>query len=334
MPDEFDKEALRIAFSTVNKILKINFTRNFIEPKQAPKTGLLFHYTTAEGLKGIIEENELWATSAYFLNDSSEITYGYGVLDEVLNEWITKNPCSENSLSVELARDLQRGFGQDLLKRNIIHPVYVVCFCEEDNLLSQWRAYGQTGGYSLGFKVASEGQTLELMPESDIYTAKWLKVCYERDEQVKRCQAILEAVLPILDDADTARAVEAVYPHEMVGYPGIRRFVSEMLLGESLSFKNKAFEAEKEWRIVVRRREFPKQDDGGGMPPAYFRSLRGMLTPYVKLIPKPAESLPLACLRSGPTLEKTTAGMAVRMMLDQNGFPNVRVEGSDIPVKF
>ena len=33
-------------------------------------------------------------------------------------------------------------------------------------------------------------------------------------------------------------------------------------------------------------------------------------------------------------LHKTTVGMTVRMMLDSNGFSSVRVQGSDIPVRF
>jgi hypothetical protein len=35
-----------------------------------------FHYTTAQGLKGIIDGKCLWATAASYLNDASEIEYG------------------------------------------------------------------------------------------------------------------------------------------------------------------------------------------------------------------------------------------------------------------
>jgi hypothetical protein len=56
--------------------------------------------------------------------------------------------------------------------------------------------------------------------------------------------------------------------------------------------------------------------------------------PHVKLIPiRPTEKLPIACVRSGPTLDKTTAGKAVKMMLDKNGSSNVRVAGSGISVR-
>jgi hypothetical protein len=80
----------QIANKALNKIVSFNHNRGLNKSDRLPESGLLFHYTTAEGLKGIIEQNELWASSAYFLNDSAEITYGYGVLKQVLDQWILK----------------------------------------------------------------------------------------------------------------------------------------------------------------------------------------------------------------------------------------------------
>jgi hypothetical protein len=95
---------------------------------------------------------------------------------------------------------------------------------------------------------------------------------------------------------------------------------------------------EKEWRAVVRQREFLKQgsDDGGKTPvPAYFRTSRGMLVPYVKLVPwQPDKKLPIACIRSGPTLDTTMATVAISMMLEKNKFPGVRMQGSDITLRY
>ena len=107
---------------------------------------------------------------------------------------------------------------------------------------------------------------------------------------------------------------------------------------EIVSCTNEAFRVEKEWRVVVRRRELTKQgtDDGGRTPvPVHFRTSRGMLVPYVKLVPTdPSNKLPIACIRSGPTLDRTMAGMAVNLILERNNFAGVVVRGSDIPVRF
>jgi hypothetical protein len=335
---EYDQSAVNLAHNANRRILGLN-RRIAFGPKQIPPNCILYHYTTAEGLKGIIENNELWATSAYFLNDSAEITYGYGVLKEVLDGWIVKNPRSEQSLSLGLARALRQSFGDDLLNRNIIHPIYLACFCEEDNLLSQWRAYGKSGGYSLGFKVPADyqftGQGFKAEPT--VYTSPWVKVEYDRREQVKKCGEILDPAFVILDDSDTARAIATIGEHPLFGYAEILRVLTDLLLDEIVGFKDEAFKLEKEWRLVVRRRELLKQgtDDGGKAPvPLNFRTSNGMLIPYVKIIPTdPAKKLPIACIRSGPMLEKTTTAMSVRMLLDKNGFPNTRVRVSEITDK-
>jgi hypothetical protein len=257
-----------------------------------------------------------------------------------LDDWLSKNPLPGDSMTLIVARGLRQLFGEDLLNRNMIRLIYLACFCEDDNLLSQWRTYGQSGGYSLGFKVppniAIAG--LGFKPEPNTYTAKWARVEYDRKEQAKKCSAILNPLLAIFDDPDTARAIATVTDHPLVGYDKLFRAIVDILLEEIVSFKNEAFKVEKEWRVVVRQRELTKQgtDDGGKTPsPVHFRTSQGMLVPYVKLIPPdPAKKLPLACIRIGPMLDKTIAGMGVGMILGKNGFPHLRMQGSDIPVRF
>jgi hypothetical protein len=337
---EYDQSAVRLADAAMQKVVQFHYSREFNPQKQLPPKGMLFHYTSAEGLKGIIEKNELWATSAYYLNDSTEITYGYALLKEVLDDWMAENLRDENSLSLGIARDFQRSFGVDLLNMGIVQPIYLACFCEEDNLLSQWRTYGQSGGYSLGFRLPAPelftGQGFK--PEPNTFTSKWVKVDYDRNEQVRKCRALLDPLLAIFDDRETAQAMATIGAHPLLGYAVLRRIIVDILMEEIVGFKNPAFEIEQEWRVVVRQRELTKQgtDDGGKtLTPVHFRSSKGMLVPYVKIIPTdPAKKLPIACVRSGPTLDKNKAGMAVCMMLEANGFPSVPVEGSHIPVTF
>jgi len=337
---EYDQSAVKLAQSASQTILRFNLHR---ELTQRPPNELLFHYTNADGLKGIIENNELWASSAYFLNDPNEITYGYDLLREALEKSLrdAEKLGEKNSLKITLVTELCRFFGDDLLKKKIITPIYLVCFCEEDNLLSQWRAYGQAGGYSIGLRVptvetASEGQGFRAEPVT--YTSVWAKVEYDKTEQTKQCSALLNSMLGTLN-LETCEAIRRLSDHPFLGYNSFARVIREILLEEVLRFKNEAFKVEKEWRIIIRQRELKKQsmDDGGKSPLSiYFRSLRGMLVPYVKLIPaNPAlNTLPIKRIRTGPTLDKETAKMAISLMLEKKGYPGVKVEGSDIAVRF
>jgi hypothetical protein len=201
--------------------------------------------------------------------------------------------------------------------------------------LSQWRAYGQSGGYCLGFHVPSEGINRSLMPEPTLYTAKWLRVEYDRNEQKRRCNGILDAVLPIFDEPDVSRAVKEMPDAPEMGYTGFLRLVSDMLLEEIVGFKDEAFAVEKEWQIVVRSRELLRQgaDDGGRT--LNFRSARGLLTPYIKLVPlQNGELLPLASIRSGPTMDKKTAGLAIQLLLRKQGYIEPALTGQIYPCAF
>src|SRR5580704_14459526 len=99
----------------------------------------LFHYTSQAGLLGIVSSNVLWATNALYLNDSSELDYGLTAAREKLRAVLNRS-----SAVSELLRRTDR-----LLKLPILLPdrnFYACCFCEESNLLSQWRAYADRGG--------------------------------------------------------------------------------------------------------------------------------------------------------------------------------------------
>jgi hypothetical protein len=333
MDTVFKDSDLRIAMDALNRILKFNCALN-LQGDRLPESGVLFHYTTAEGLKGIVENNELWASSAYFLNDSAEITYGYGVLKQVLDEWIGSAGGGEDCLSVGLARDLKTGF-EDYLLNNIVTPVYLACFCEDGNLLSQWRAYSSAGGYALGFDFRPHAGGFN--PEPDTYTARLLQVEYDRAQQIKRCKAILDAVLPILNEPDVARAIPELTSYGVVNFQVIRGIVGDMLMEEAVAFKDAAFSVEKEWRLVVRRRELVKQgtDDGGRSSiNIRFRPAHGYLVPYVRLIPTAGhKKLPLRSIRSGPTLDRLAVILSILPLLDSNGFRGVRLEHSGISVR-
>jgi hypothetical protein len=340
------EDAKKIMTEARNRIVQFHNDREQKAAARQPKNFVLYHYTTADGLKGIIQNDELWATSAYYLNDSTEILYGYELIDEALAAWKKRVNPPELSMAGGLVYELQRGFGHDYLKRNIITPIYLTCFCEEDNLLSQWRAYGQSGGgYSVGFHVLSEGNVYGLKPEPSVYTARCVKVEYDRNEQLRRITDLLDFLVPIVDDAQVTEAIRSFDALSPDGFGSLSGTVAEILMEESLGFKNPAFAVEKEWRLVVRSRGLLKQgtDDGDHSKlPIRFRTARGQLTPYVRLIPSGTpfpvtgngEKLPIHSVRCGPVGDRVSAEMAVRMLLDSEGYRGARTYRSDIPLAF
>jgi len=66
----------------------------------------LWHYTTAEGLKGILYDQTLWATDYRYLNDESEITYSKTIIRQAMLPKVIykiKQICCVNSDAKKIA---------------------------------------------------------------------------------------------------------------------------------------------------------------------------------------------------------------------------------------
>ncbi len=113
----------------------------------------LFHYTTQQGLIGILENNSIWATHYQYLNDYSEIFKFKG---ELISHFCTKSSMGKQPISKDkILRFINKMY--EFLSREI----YIASFCKEktenpniyfNGRLSQWRAYGEDGGFAIEFE--------------------------------------------------------------------------------------------------------------------------------------------------------------------------------------
>jgi hypothetical protein len=119
------------------------------QQRQAALPDVLYHYTDAAGLLGIVQSGQLWASHAAFLNDSTEISYVKRVLDRARGELTGQY---DQPLVGEFLRQVDELFQRLVVSK---YDVYLVCFCENGDQLSQWRGYPSTGGgYAIGFHRA------------------------------------------------------------------------------------------------------------------------------------------------------------------------------------
>ncbi len=105
----------------------------------------LFHYSSMEGFLGIASSKAIWASDMLSLNDASEASYPYEVIAEAF----------ENQTSVML--DAHRQAFKTQLTEYLfrMYTPFVTCFCEDGDLLSQWRGYGGNGeGFAIGFSAS------------------------------------------------------------------------------------------------------------------------------------------------------------------------------------
>ena len=114
---------------------------------------IVYHYTDARGIVGIVQSNSLWASNAVFLNDASELIYLQNVVPAVIEELRTRYT-DRHALSFITSFEswvpiVTSGPG------NMAEP-YVACFCADGDLLSQWRGYTPVGrGFAIGFRTTS-----------------------------------------------------------------------------------------------------------------------------------------------------------------------------------
>jgi hypothetical protein len=111
-------------------------------PAQAGRRRLLYHYTSADGLLGILSTGTLWATQIRFLNDTAEFTFARDALvrEAYVRSARLRHPLVKRIVTREIRR-VEHGH----------IPAYVVSFSERGNMLSQWRAYAPRDGVSIGF---------------------------------------------------------------------------------------------------------------------------------------------------------------------------------------
>jgi hypothetical protein len=296
---------------------------------QDGRPSVVYHYTTAAGMRGILESNCIWASAAYYLNDSSEIEYGCRLVLDVIAEWRRANLHRE-SFSVHVLEGLERFFSDPRSRLSRSSSIYIACFCKNGNLLSQWRAYGQAGGYSLGFEVSPGTINLEI--PGGFWDLRLAEVVYSERWQ----RSLINSLL--------VRAFQTIGEHLVEGeVQGQQRgplsvdvvlCLQDRLLEQIVTFKNPAFREEGEWRLVARPnllRARVGQQPQEGDSPLKFRVSRGSLVPYLELLPKEGK-IPLKSVRYGPSLEGSRVENPVRMMLTVNGFPDVDVTGSKLPV--
>jgi hypothetical protein len=259
---------------------------------------LLFHYTDAAGLQGMLETGNIWATNARFLNDTKEGELPFEEMLGELKRAYAAAPAMTPLMAQHLSETEQRGGGL---------PIYVASFSRKGDALSQWRGYG---GATQGYTIAFRRDELE-----DAALAGGF--------ELRKCK---------YDDGDLRMLAEAFVTRSLTEMGGFPRHEDEMrdmartLHGQMAAFaahyKHAAFNEEHEERVVHRIVLDPRP------PVVQFRTGRRGLIPYREVrLPhisvldeqgQPAASvMSVAAIGVGPGWTKATIE-AVEMLCEQN----------------
>jgi hypothetical protein len=273
-----------------------------------PRVTELYHYTDLGGLKGIIDVGDLWLTHLRFSNDNEELTHGKEIVRRKLTERTAGDPPERHNYLKRL---------EALLDQPVADGVFICCFCQRNNLLSQWRGYGANGS---GVCIKFDKQRFSRLtgPDCPGGLLRLWKVFYPVAQQQK-----------IID-----RAIDFAWAHGGADDEQRAKRAAEAIQFFIPTFKNPDFAEEEEWRLIF------TPDPTLPVKPA-FRTGRNMLIPYYGLqsLGWGDAPLPITGVCVGPGVHKEINAQSVQMLLGARdyhgvpGYPGVPVEISKTPYR-
>ena len=279
-----------------------------------PRPDLVYHYTSAQGLRGIVENDRLWATHVRCLNDFREIEHGC----DVVRATLTKQ--REGKASEVVREFLDLALTSFNLNEQL--DVCVACFSENGDLLSQWKMYGDDArGFSIG--VPWE-RLLNLGGAGFKYFVS--RVIYERTTQEAVVGEILGRTLAGLNALTKDLTHDAAVPWIRQCCKVFQDSVWMMLV----VFKDPAFAAEREWRAI-------KVVTADVVEAVKYRDVAGQRAPYVELdfegsFLLKGEKMPIRRVYLGPTAT-AEAIAAIKSVLSTHGHEHVEFVSSKVPLR-
>ncbi|HHW34152.1 MAG TPA: DUF2971 domain-containing protein [Paracoccus solventivorans] len=264
------------------------------------KPAHLFHYTSAEGLIGIVTSGCFWLSDSNYLNDTQELKEFADYIENVIF-----NMAVNEGNSLTLKCEDERRYLQELGKhaRSAWPGIFIASFTEERDLLSQWRAYCRANaGYSIGVPT-------ETLYRSARAREFWLVPCvYDHREKFIAAREVVEFFLNQLREGKCG-----VEPSEEI-VQSFRLTVTRY----GAVFKHRAFSEEKEWRII--------SSPMWCRPGVKFRAGVNSVIPYVELsfkneLMQDDDISKHLIAVVGPTIDYGSAAQSCQWLVQEN-FPN------------
>ena len=256
---------------------------------------MLFHYTSYEGFKAIVENRCLWHSDVRYLNDYQEVLFGKRLLADVY-ELAKEGPTVANCAVLE--RVIPSVVDIEL-------TAFACSFSASPDLLSQWRGYSGGSGISLGFNA--------LILEHHLGTPL-TTIQYGEQQLTTRFHDALQMV--------ASRGVESG------SEDGLVKNFQTMIF----SAKSAAFQEENEIRSVLTVEQALHHQHVKD-PKVKYRTVGALLVPYVELSLGPVWDAVIQEIWIGPSRHGDLAWQSVREFADYHELGKVDVRKSGVPYR-
>jgi hypothetical protein len=279
-------------------------------PLHAQPPYAIYHYTDTTGLKSVLDSGQLRAADVAYLDGSREIGYAYGMFREQLRKrWRSNDPLlGDFCLQAEMALDPRRW------TRNL----FIACFCEDGDALTQWRTHGTDGAYAIGLRTGVLDSVGVRQQRAELR-----RVVYSAERQNALLQHMLDRAVTVV------RSAHSLPEQERAGVIAVVvEFLADHFIELVASFKRPNLQEELEWRLAI------------ALDPIYagertwqvqFAARGGYPVPYVDLDVSPRggpTASPVAEVVCGPIDRSDLAARSIQLLLKSRGNASARVRHS------
>jgi hypothetical protein len=310
--------------------VKYEQLKRLIQAFSEPYRATVYHYTSADGITGIIDKHEIWMSNTAFMNDTTE-----------LNMLQNAKAIFKDS---DFVNDAVKHEWHEMLKRQRFNEnrqtdYYMASFSRKKDSLEQWRAYGN---FCVGFDARKLAARKRVFLYSCLYTENDIRRWVLKKEKIDEWKGL----------GDNEEKRNGAY---------------NLFYVASMKYKNRHFKGEREIRLIASSHHNWFYDNSPEMYeddlPIHFRRhpVYGFPVPYVKLFIehesndnvrriketeknmkerklkeeaiKPRQLLPITEVIVGPMAHQTEAKTACKILLSERGYKNVKVTESSIPYR-
>lgn len=313
----------------MDETLEANETPSSMNKKSEGRTAkancppeILWHYTSASGLLGILSEGIIHATGLSYLNDTSEGKYLRHLMREPIQHLTSQNDFPGIDKMFE---DAYRRFG-------------IACFCPDGDLLSQWRGYSVGGGFSIGFRSQTLLQFWEqgspqgfLRPVEYSSSKSFLRAVVDAREVAKYYHQVFPGGIDSLrEDKNGNRVIyESEFEAMKDDFKSLLRTIEYISLNGALH-KDEHFSEEKEWRLLT---FMNSSTPGGEVKPSVSVGRYGLKVYKPVAFQTSFKNSPICEIRTGPGLDAESQSRAVEVLLDNLGYEEVKISSSRVPLR-
>jgi hypothetical protein len=275
---------------------------------------IVYHYTTVQGLIGILSDRRIWFTDVRFMNDPSELgsrlnhalSHARDAQMRLIHDG--KGESEECHLYGEVAAEKQNAL-------DYMSSAFVFSMSGEPDSLTLWERYAaRGGGYAIGLNIDKLKASLSGANGLEIRAV----TCQYTDDQL-RAHA-LESLQRMLEDYRTNRAEAAAGHRRMESLSILASHFWSRILSADFAWKHPAFAAEAEIRLQI---------TDTGTRERKFRANGAFAQPYVELA---CPELPVCSVTVGPAAAPEVAELGVRSLLKKLG-TQVPIRRSGIPYR-